>query len=154
MPIRNARMPDDLELIRQLFQEYAAGVGVDLGFQDWPNELAELPGKYVPPAGGLWLAAEHERAAGCVALRAIDAQRAEIKRLFVRPLFRGTGLGRQLAVHAVNAARAAGYKQVYLDTLPTMASAAALYRSLGFKQIEPYYDSPIEGTLFMALDLS
>lgn len=152
--VREANFPQDLALVRELFQEYAAGVGVDLCFQGWSAELAGLPGKYVRPGGGLWLAEQGGAAAGgCIALRPLDAGRAEMKRLYVRPTFRGLGLGRVLAMQAVNAAAAAGYRQICLDTLPTMASAAALYRSLGFIEIEPYYQSPIVGTLFMAREL-
>lgn len=151
--IREANFPHDLALVRELFEEYAAGVGVDLCFQNWSAELAGLPGKYVPPGGGLWLAEQGGVAGGCIAFRPLDAGRAEMKRLYVRQKFRGLGLGRLLAMQAVNAAAAAGYRKICLDTLPTMTSAAALYRSLGFVEIEPYYQSPIAGTLFMARDL-
>jgi RimJ/RimL family protein N-acetyltransferase len=153
--IREARIPDELDVVRELFHEYAASIGIDLCFQGFEQELAELPGKYARPAGGIWLATDGARAGGCVALRPLDAPHAcEIKRLFVRDQFRGCGLGRRLAEHVLHAASIAGYHHVRLDTLPSMASAIALYRSLGFSQIEPYYHNPVRGALFLGRTLA
>ena len=130
------------------------GLGIDLCFQNFDKELAELPGEYVPPTGRLFLAIEEDNAAGCVALRKIGDGICEMKRLYVRPEFRGTGLGRTLTETIIQAAREIGYGRMRLDTLPgKMDRAIAMYRSLGFKDIEPYYDNPVEGAAFMELEL-
>jgi len=147
--IREALIPDELPAVRELFREYEASLNVDLCFQGFEEELATLPGKYSRPNGGIWLAVDGDRIAGCIALRPLDAERAEMKRLFVRPSFRGSGSGRKLAEQVLTEAAAAGYLSVCLDTLPTMTGAIALYRSLGFVEIEPYYSNPVKGALFM-----
>jgi GNAT superfamily N-acetyltransferase len=152
--IRDALVPDELAVVRELFREYADGLGVDLCFQGFNEELATLPGQYVRPAGGLWLAVDDANVLGCVALRALDAQRCEIKRMYVRESARGLGAGRLLAEHVMRAAREAGYGQMYLDTLPKLHAAIALYRSLGFRQTEPYCHNPLPGVLFFACDLA
>ena len=129
---------DRLPAVRELFAEYAASLEVDLSFQDFERELAELPGDYVPPAGRLLLALDGEAAAGCVALRAVRAAASsEMKRLYVRPAFQGTGLGRRLAEAIVEAGREAGYESMRLDTLPTMATARGLYRSSASRRSRP-----------------
>jgi ribosomal protein S18 acetylase RimI-like enzyme len=133
--------------MRTLFEEYAASLGVDLSFQDFERELAELPGEYVPPAGRLLLALDAEPA-GCVALRPFEPGVCEMKRLYVRPAHRGSGLGRLLAQAIVEAGRDAGYERMRLDTLPSMAAARGLYRSLGFVEIEAYRHNPIHGTTY------
>jgi putative acetyltransferase len=148
------RSSDDVAHARELFKEYETWLGIDLCFQNFEKELAELPGKYAPPDGRLLLAVENGNVAGCVALRKIGEGICEIKRLFLRPAFRGKGLGRQLAERIIRDAREIGYERMRLDTLPPkMNDAIALYRSLGFKGIEPYYDNPVPGAKFMELDL-
>jgi ribosomal protein S18 acetylase RimI-like enzyme len=154
MEIISVQSAADIEQARELFREYEAWLEVDLCFQNFEKELAELPGKYAPPDGRLLLAVEDQEAAGCVALRKIGEGACEIKRLFLRPQFRGQGLGRRLAEAIIREARQIGYQQMRLDTLPPkMNDAVALYRSLGFKEIEPYYNNPVTGAKFMELDL-
>src|SRR5262249_47975459 len=140
---------EELPLVRALFEEYAAGLGVDLCFQGFAEELAGLPGRYAPPGGGLWLAVEGGQVAGCVALRAHGAGTCEMKRLYVRPAFRGGGIGRLLAEHVLAVAAVLGHRRIVLDTLPSMGSAIALYRSLGFTAVEPYCANPVPGALFL-----
>ncbi|WUR11973.1 GNAT family N-acetyltransferase [[Empedobacter] haloabium] len=149
LAIRLAALPDDLPHVRALFREYAAGLGVDLCFQDFEAELDSLPGKYASPRGRLLLAWDGDVPAGCVALRPVDATRAEMKRLYVRPAARARGLGRQLAERICAEAKEAGYRAICLDTLVTMTPAVRLYRELGFGPIEPYVYNPLEGVLFL-----
>jgi ribosomal protein S18 acetylase RimI-like enzyme len=145
--------PGDLSDIRAMLEEYAAGLGVDLSYQDFARELRDLPGDYVPPAGALLVGHVDAAAVGMVAMRPRSPDRSEMKRLYVRPAARGTGLGRQLADAIIDAARLAGYREICLDTLPTMQNAQRLYEHLGFRDVSPYYDSPVAGTRFMMLDL-
>ncbi len=152
--IRPATGPDDVVTARKLFREYAEALGIDLGFQDWERELRELPGDYAPPRGALFLAEKGAAAVGCVALRPLDPPACEMKRLYVRPEGRGSGLGRRLALHVIEEGRRLGYARLRLDTLPSMAEAIPLYRSLGFHEIPPYRYNPVPGTLFLELDLS
>ena len=152
--IRPAQLPRELAEVRSLFREYVTGLGIDLEFQDFEAEIAGLPGKYTPPRGRLLLAWSATEAMGCVALRPLDETSCEMKRLYVRPQARGEQLGRRLAQRICDEAREAGYARICLDTLPTMASAQKLYRSLGFKPIEPYVFNPIAETKFLALDLA
>jgi ribosomal protein S18 acetylase RimI-like enzyme len=151
--IRPAELPRHLEVVRALFGEYANNLGIDLEFQDFEGELADLPGKYQPPAGRLLLAWNGTRAVGSVALRPLDTKTCEMKRLYVRPEARGEQIGRRLVERICREARYAGYARICLDTLPTMVSAQSLYESLGFVPIEPYVFNPIPGTTFLALDL-
>ncbi|MFP5462735.1 MAG: GNAT family N-acetyltransferase [Gammaproteobacteria bacterium] len=149
--IRLARFPRDAERVRGLFGEYADSLGVDLCFQGFEDELAGLPGKYAAPGGCVLLAWAGSEPVGCVALRPVDAERAEMKRLYLRPAARGLGVGRQLVERICERARGAGYRWVCLDTLPGMTAAAQLYRSMGFVAIEPYVFNPIPGAMFMGL---
>src|ERR1700734_969049 len=156
-PIIRPAGAQDIAEIRQLLREYEAWLGTDLCFQDFENELAGLPGSYAPPSGRLLIAtaknAAGNRSAGCVALRPFDESVCEMKRLFVRADFRGTGLGRRLARAIGDQARAIGYRKMRLDTLPQQREAHRLYASLGFGEIEPYRPNPIAGSLFLELDL-
>ena len=145
--------PDQLEIARILFCEYAEGIGVDLGFQDFEEELRGLPGAYAPPRGTLIVALEEGAAFGSVAVRPLDEETAEMKRLYVRPAARGTGLGRTLARAAIQFAAGAGYHTMRLDTLAHMAEALALYDSLGFRPIPPYRYNPLHGAAYMELRL-
>ena len=139
--------------VRAIFVEYQKWVGYDLCFQNFEQELKDLPGDYAPPDGRLYVAMADSAVAGCVALRKIDKVTCEIKRLFVRPAFRGTGLGRRLTIQVIRAARGIGYARMRLDTLPAMSAAIALYESLGFVEIEPYRYNPIDGSKYMEMDL-
>lgn len=149
-----AESPDDVEAVRELFREYQAALGVDLAFQGFDRELAGLPGTYVPPRGLLLLARSREgQPVGCVGLHELAPGVCEIKRLYVRPAHRGHGLGRNLVEGVLAAARERGYRSMRLDTLPSMVEAAPLYASFGFREIEPYYESPVSGTRFLELEL-
>lgn len=148
-----AKSAEDVERARELFREYQAALGVDLGFQNFESELANLPGEYAPPAGRLLLAREGNGVAGCVALRRLSRGVCEMKRLYLREEFRGRGRGRFLAESILREAREAGYRAMRLDTLPSMSAAIPLYRSLGFVEIAPYRSNPIPGALFFEKEL-
>jgi len=149
-----AESPGDITQARALFEEYAAWLGINLCFQNFDKELAGLPGDYAPPNGRLLFAFDKEQLAGCVALRKIGEGVCEMKRLFVRPEFRGRGVGRKLTEAIIEEARRIGYQRMRLDTLPPkMNVAVGVYRSLGFKEIEAYYNNPVEGATFMELVL-
>ena len=149
----DADTPTRIEHIRVLFEEYARSLGFSLCFQEFDRELTGLPGDYAPPAGRLIVAYGDNKPAGCVALRPIKGSICEMKRLYVRPEFRHTGLGRQLAAGIIADARERGYTHMRLDTINTMTAALTLYRALGFVEIEPYYPDPLPGVVYLELDL-
>ena len=143
----------DIPAIKELFLEYARAIGVDLCFQNFDEELMSLPGKYAPPYGALLIAKSSGKACGCVALRKIDAQVCEMKRLYVKPEFRKHGLGKVLVERIISEAKQRGYKLIRLDTLATMQSAIKLYKIFGFQEIPPYTFNPIPGAVYLELRL-
>ncbi len=149
--------PAELQATRHIFEQYALQLGIDLCFQNFDAELAELPGDYAEPAGALFLAMVNGELAGCCAMRPLDSvdypNACEMKRLYVRNAYRRMGLGRLLAEAVMDAARVAGYHHMLLDTLTEMESARALYRDLEFKEIAPYYHNPIAGAHYLKVDL-
>jgi putative acetyltransferase len=153
LQIVQAGSAEMVEAARALFLEYAASLGVDLCFQNFDREVASLPGDYAPPGGRLLLAYNGEVIAGCVALRRIDETTCEMKRLFVRPAFRGKKIGRALAFTVIAAAREIGYHRMRLDTLPSMTEAQSLYAALGFRDIAAYRANPVPGSRFLELTL-
>jgi putative acetyltransferase len=148
-----AESNQQLKIVRQLFIEYATSLGFSLCFQDFDKELAELPGEYAPPNGSLILAVDETEPVGCVALRKITEGICEMKRLYVKPELRGKGLGKQLVKAVIDEAIKIGYTKMRLDTVPVMKEAISLYRSFGFYEIKPYRENPIEGALYMEMDL-
>jgi GNAT superfamily N-acetyltransferase len=153
MQICQASSPDQIGLVRTLFEEYAASLEIDLCFQRFADELARLPGIYAPPRGRLLLARSHDATVGCAALRPLEETICELKRMYVRPSFRSQGIGRALAEAIVAAAREIGYSKMRLDTLTEMTAARRLYESLGFTHRAAYYETPLVHTVFMELNL-
>ena len=154
LSIAQVESPAQIAQARELFLEYAQSLGFSLCFQNFDQELAGLPGDYAPPEGHLLLVECEGQLAGCVALHKLDSRVCEMKRLYLRPQFRGKGLGRTLAEHLIAEARQAGYRRVRLDTVePVMKDAVAMYRAMGFRDIAPYRPNPMTGALYMELDL-
>ncbi|MEI2741924.1 MAG: GNAT family N-acetyltransferase [Candidatus Competibacter sp.] len=149
----DATTPSHIEDIRNLFEEYAASLDFNLCFQNFSAELAKLPGDYAPPSGCLLLAVQGGTATGCVALRRLEGEIGEMKRLYVRPQFRGLGIGKALTEEVVRRAQKIGYKTIRLDTVNSMVGAQALYKKLGFTDTEPYYFNPLKDVRFMELNL-
>jgi ribosomal protein S18 acetylase RimI-like enzyme len=154
LSLTEAREPPDFDAGRALFQEYAAQLKIDLCFQGFAAELDQLTTMYAPPAGCLILARSGDRPIGCGAIRGLSGDACEMKRLYLRPEARGTGLGRTLAERLVVRAKALGYARMYLDTLVDMLPARTLYRGLGFRETAPYYENPLPGVIYMELDLA
>jgi GNAT superfamily N-acetyltransferase len=142
-----------LPALRELLLEYQRWLGIDLCFQDFEREMAELPGAYAPSDGRLYLAWVGSELAGCIALRRHDAQSGEMKRLYLRPAYQGRGLGKLLAQHIIADAKQIGYQRLLLDTLPIMQTAQAMYAKLGFQETQAYVYNPVEGVRYMALEL-
>jgi putative acetyltransferase len=153
MKIIRTQTLEQIEEVRKLFREYERFLNVDLCFQKFEEELAGLPGKYAPPEGALFIAVDGKKTAGCVALRKLEDGICEMKRLFVRPQFRGQGVGRLLAKRIIDEAVALGYKVMRLDTLDRLTEAMSLYESLSFKRIDAYYDNPLPGVVYWELEL-
>jgi ribosomal protein S18 acetylase RimI-like enzyme len=155
LTIRDAESPEQLEAVRALFLAYQDAIGIDLGYQGFAEEIERLPGQYAPPGGTLLLASDAQgRALGCIAMRRIDDDRCEMKRLFVAPLARGANLGEWLVLALLDRAKASGYRQMLLDTLPSMNAAIALYCRLGFRPGEAYGKVALEEALFFVRDLA
>ena len=156
MPLRisEARWPVDRAVVEALFREYVASLAEDISFQNVDDELSSLPGKYARPTGVVLIARDGKEAAGAVAYRMAEPGVCEMKRLYVRPAFRGRDIGRELANELIDDARERGYRTMLLDTLASMAAARALYRDLGFVAVAPYYDNPLPGVMYMALELN
>jgi len=152
--IAEARWPDDRATVEALFREYVSSLAEDISFQNVDDELGTLPGKYARPGGVVLIARDGAEAAGAVAYRMVEPGVCEMKRLYVRPAFRGRDIGRELANELIDDARARGYRTMLLDTLASMSSARALYRDLGFVAVAPYYDNPLPGVAYMALELT
>jgi ribosomal protein S18 acetylase RimI-like enzyme len=153
MDLVNVSTEEHLKIARELFEEYAASLNFEICFQGFAAELAQLPGYYAPPSGRLLLAFHNGRAAGCVALRRLEDGACEMKRLYVRPEFRGSGIGNALAEAVVCQAREAGYKIMRLDTVSSMHKAQSIYESLGFIDTKPYCINPPEGVRYMELNI-
>ncbi|WP_370540373.1 N-acetyltransferase family protein [Acidovorax sp. ACV01] len=151
--IRRALFPADLPAVTAIFREYVHSPTADLGFQDYEQEFAQLPGKYAEPDGCILLAIVDGGVAGCAALRRVDGPSCELKRVYVRPAARGMDLGRQLVQRMLEVARQAGYARMCLDVLPEFVAAQRLYESLGFVPAEPVSFNPVPGTKFLALAL-
>jgi putative acetyltransferase len=151
--ITEACWPDDRSSVEALFREYVTSLAEDISFQNVDDELAGLPGKYARPGGVVLIAWEDGVPAGAVAYRMFEPGVCEMKRLYVRPAFRGRGIARELANELIDDARRRGYRTMLLDTLASMGGARALYRDLGFVPIAPYYDNPLPGVMFMVLEL-
>ena len=153
MKIIKAEKSEDINQVKELFLEYADSLGFHLCFQNFEEEVKNLPGAYASPSGCILLAVVEEKAAGCAALRKIDDSLCEMKRLYVKPAFRGKAIGKNLAKAIIEEAKSIGYKAMRLDTISTMKEAVSLYKSLGFTEISPYRYNPVKGVKYMELIL-
>lgn len=153
MSLRIESAYDKLDNIKELFNEYAAMLNLDLSFQDYEHELASLPRRYDMPNGRLYIALFDDKLAGCIGLRPLREDWCEMKRLFVRPQFRGKKVGRILVEKIIADAKSIGYKHMVLDTIPALENAVNLYKNIGFHETEPYCYNSVEGALFLRLDL-
>lgn len=153
MNIKIIPAKEELNELRELFKEYSNSLDIDLCFQDFEQELEDLPGKYSGPDGRLYIALFNDKVAGCVALRRYNHESAELKRLFIRNGFRGLGISKRLVQKVIQESRDIGYHSILLDTLDTMKPAISLYRSFGFEEVSAYYPNPIEGALYFKLNL-
>jgi putative acetyltransferase len=151
--IAEVRWPHDRATVEALFREYISSLAEDISFQNVDEELGTLPGKYARPTGVVLIARAGAEPAGAIAYRMVEPGVCEMKRLYVRPAFRGSRFGRELANELIEDARARGYRTMLLDTLASMQSARTLYRDLGFVPVAPYYDNPLPGVMYMALEL-
>jgi len=153
MIVRRAETDAEINEVRRLFREYAESLGVDLCFQGFEEELAGLPGTYGPPGGSLLIAEEDRAIVGCVALRKLGSSICEMKRLYVKPQFRGRGLGKALVERIIEEGTELGYTKMRLDTLDRLKEAMAVYEAFGFRRIEPYYVNPLPDVVYWELDL-
>lgn len=153
MPVEIMLAYHDIEKVRALFGEYTSTLGVDLGFQNYDDELRKLPGDYALPHGRLYIANYDGQLAGCIAFRPFGNDCCEMKRLFVRPTFRGKKIGKALAEKIITDAKGMGYRAMLLDTLASLSSSTALYKTLGFYETEPYRFNPLPSALYLRLDL-
>lgn len=153
MKIKHAHTKTEIEAVRDLFREYEAFLKVDLCFQSFEEELAGLPGKYARPNGDLLIGLDGKKIIGCVAVRRLQNNVCEMKRLYVKPEARGTGLGKQLALRIIEVAKELGFSVMRLDTLDWLKEALYLYEELGFQKRDPYYENPLPGVVYLELDL-
>lgn len=151
--IQTAILPNEIPVIEELFQEYADSLNFELDFQDFREELATLPGKYAAPSGSILVAKKNGETVGCVAVRPLGEEICEMKRLYVKPAYRGKRVGRDLALAIIEEAKRLGYKAMRLDTVEAMKEASALYRALGFRPIDAYYYNPLPGAMYFELKL-
>jgi putative acetyltransferase len=151
--IQTAMLPNEIPVIKELFQEYADSLKFELDFQDFREELATLPGKYAAPSGSILVAKKNGETVGCVAVRSLGEEICEMKRLYVKPAYRGKRVGRDLALAIIEEAKRLGYKAMRLDTVEAMKEASALYRALGFRPIDAYCYNPLPGAMYFELKL-
>jgi len=151
--IQTAMLPNEIPVIKELFQEYADSLKFELDFQDFREELATLPGKYAAPSGSILVAKKNGETVGCVAVRPLGEEICEMKRLYVKPAHRGKRVGRELALAIIEEAKRLGYKAMRLDTVEAMKEASALYRALGFRPIDAYCYNPLPGAMYFELKL-
>lgn len=153
MDVKIVSAYEDIENVKILFREYVNMLGINLDFQDFENELNTLPGKYSSPKGRIYIAYYNDKLAGCIALRSFEKNSCEMKRLFVRPEFRGHNIGGLLVDKIISDAKEIGYEFMFLDTLTSLKSAVSLYKKKGFQEVNPYYDNPLDDVLYFKLNL-